>query len=97
MENRDILRYARSTTSYGVGVAVGYRGLTAIDIETDNNEIFADLSCLQAPSRSRGAEGAPILGRRKIGYPRGARREWLRTRMFNYTAEARLTLNEQGS
>jgi hypothetical protein len=30
------LRYAR-----GVGVAVGYRGLTAIDIETDNNEILA--------------------------------------------------------
>jgi hypothetical protein len=43
--------------------------------------------------------GAPFvkLGRRKIGYPRGERRECLRTRMFNSTAEARLALNEQGS
>ena len=47
--------------------------------------------------RSEGS-GPPFvkLGRRKIGYPRGARREWLRTRMFNSTAEARLALNEQG-
>jgi hypothetical protein len=33
-------RYARSSTPYGIGVALGWRGLVAIDIDTEDPEIL---------------------------------------------------------
>jgi hypothetical protein len=36
-----IERFARSPIPYGVGLALGYRGLVAIDIDTDDPEVLA--------------------------------------------------------
>jgi hypothetical protein len=53
------------------------------------DELNTTVSTLQR-WRSEGI-GPPFvkLGRRKIGYPRGPRRQWLRMRLFKSTAEAR--------
>ena len=37
----EIERFARSPIAYGVGVALGFNGLIAIDIDTDDAEIVA--------------------------------------------------------
>jgi hypothetical protein len=37
----DIERFAHSPIAYGVGVALGFNGLIAIDIDTDDAEIVA--------------------------------------------------------
>lgn len=38
---REIRRFAQSPIAYGVGVALGFDGLVAIDIDTDDAEIMA--------------------------------------------------------
>ena len=38
---QEIERYARSPIAYGIGVALGFNGLVAIDIDTDDAEIVA--------------------------------------------------------
>lgn len=37
----DIARFARSPIAYGVGIALGFNGLIAIDIDTEDPEIIA--------------------------------------------------------
>jgi hypothetical protein len=68
----EIERFARSPIAYGVGVALGFNGLIAVDIDTDDVAIIGAIRSVLTMSTvaKRGRRGWTIFGRDPGGRPR---------------------------
>lgn len=65
----EIERFSLSPVSYGVGVALGFNGLIAIDIDTDDAEVMAAIRGVQ-PTKAvakHGRRGVTLFGREPSG------------------------------
>lgn len=53
-------RFARSDCAYGLGVALGYKNLVALDLDVEDSDIVAALRAVlpDTPVKKRGAKGA---------------------------------------
>lgn len=60
----EIERIARSPIAYGVGVALGFNGLVAIDVDTDDAEIVAAIrDAVMSTLGKAGSRGLTVFGR----------------------------------